>query len=205
MFLRITYIDRRFLSRGAFIVNDIDVIKRVQDGDSKSFSILVEKYHRPLLNFIYRLVGDERIVEDIGQEVFLSVYKSIKDFDVRMGTPFTAWLFITARNRCISELRKNRRVNISIEDTIELADQDKSPEQAAIDNERLDAIHASIEQLPEPYKSTILQSLRGISLQEIALSDGISPGTVKSRLFRAREKMKLMLFKYFGGKDYERL
>ena len=186
-------------------MNDIDVIKRVQAGDSKSFSILVEKYHRPLLNFIYRLVGDERIVEDIGQEIFLSVYKSMRDFDVSRGTPFAAWLFITARNRCISELRKNSRVNISIEDTMEPVDQGKSPEQAAIDKERLDAIHASIEQLPEPYKSTILQSLRGISLQEIALSEGISPGTVKSRIFRAREKMKSILFKYFGGKDYERL
>jgi len=194
-----------FLSKGASIVNDIDVIKRVQAGDSRSFSILVEKYHRPLLNFIYRLVGDERIVEDIGQEVFLSVYKSMRDFDAGRGAPFAAWLFITARNRCISELRKNSRVNISIEDTMEPVDQDKSPEQAAIGKERLDAIHASIEQLPEPYKSTILQSLRGISLQEIALSEGISPGTVKSRIFRAREKMKSMLFKYFGGKDYERL
>lgn len=193
------------MSKGASIVNDIDVIKRVQAGDSRSFSILVEKYHRPLLNFIYRLVGDERIVEDIGQEVFLSVYKSMRDFDAGRGAPFAAWLFITARNRCISELRKNSRVNISIEDTMEPVDQDKSPEQAAIGKERLDAIHASIEQLPEPYKSTILQSLRGISLQEIALSEGISPGTVKSRIFRAREKMKSMLFKYFGGKDYERL
>ena len=144
-------------------------------------------------------------MEDIGQEVFLSVYKSMRDFDASRGTPFAAWLFITARNRCISELRKNSRVNISIEDTIELVDQDKSPEQAAIDNERLDAIQVSIEQLPEPYKSSILQSLRGISLQEIAFSDGISLGTAKSRIFRAREKMKSMLFKYFGGKDYERL
>ena len=180
-------------------MNDIDVIKRVQVGDSMSFSILVEKYHRPLLNFIYRLVGDERIVEDIGQEVFLSVYKSMRDFDVCTGTPFTAWLFITARNRCISELRKNRHMNVSIEDTMELVVQDTSPEQAAIDNEHLDAIHASLKQLPEPYKSTILQSLRGVSMKEIALRDGISLGTVKSRIFRAREKMKSMMFKYFGG------
>jgi RNA polymerase sigma-70 factor, ECF subfamily len=193
------------LSRGGSLVNDIDVIKRVQAGDSKSFSLLVEKYHRPVLNFIYRLVGDERIVEDIGQEVFLSVYRSIREFDVCRGTPFSAWLFITARNRCISELRKKCRMNVSIEETIELVVQEKSPEQAAIDNEHLEAIHASLKQLPEPYKSTILQSLRGASLKEIAIREGISPGTVKSRIFRARGIMKSMLFKYFGGKDYERL
>jgi RNA polymerase sigma-70 factor, ECF subfamily len=185
-------------------VNDIDVIKRVQAGDSKSFSLLVEKYHRPLLNFIYRIVGDERIVEDIGQEVLLGVYKSLRDFDVCRGTPFSAWLFITARNRCISELRKNR-MNVSIEDTMEPAAQEKSPEQAAINNERQEAIRASLKQLPEPYRRTILQSLQGVSLKEIALREEISIGTVKSRIFRAREKMKSMLFKYFGEKDYERL
>ena len=182
-------------------MNDIDVIKRVQAGDSESFSLLVEKYHKQLLNFIYRLVGDERIVEEIGQEVFLSVYKSMREFDISRGTPFSAWLFITARNRCISELRKSFRSNVSIEEIVEPVAQEKSPEQAAIDNERLDAIRASLMQLPEPYKSTILQSMRGVSLEEMALKERIPLGTVKSRLFRAREKMKSMLFEYFGGKD----
>jgi RNA polymerase sigma-70 factor, ECF subfamily len=186
-------------------VNDIDVVKRVQAGDSKSFSLLVEKYHKPLLNFIYRLLGDARIVEDIGQEVFLSVYKSMRNFDISMGTPFSAWLFITARNRCISELRKNRQTIVSIEDTMELAIQEKTPERAIIDKEHLDAIQSSLKQLPEPYRSAILHSLRGLSLKEIARREGISLGTAKSRIFRAREKIKAMLFKYFGGKDYGRL
>jgi len=186
-------------------VNDIDIIKRVQAGDSKSFAFLVDKYHRPLLNFIYRLVGDARIVEDIGQEVFLSVYKTIRDFDISMGTPFSAWLFITARNRCISELRKNRQTIVSIEDSMEFAIREKSPDQAIIDNEHLDAIRTSLKLLPEPYRSTILQSLHGLSLKEIAHKEGISLGTAKSRIFRAREKMKTMLFKHFGGKDYGKL
>jgi RNA polymerase sigma-70 factor, ECF subfamily len=186
-------------------VNDIDVVKRIQAGDSKSFSLLVEKYHKPLLNFIYRFVGDARIVEDIGQEVFLSVYKSMRDFDISMGTPFSAWLFITARNRCISELRKKHQTSVSIEDTMEIAIRDKSPEQAIIDKEHLDAIKSSLKQLPEPYRSAILHSLRGLSLKEIARREVISLGTAKSRIFRAREKMKAMLFTYFGGKDHGRL
>jgi len=84
-------------------VDDIDIVKRVQAGDRNAFSLLVEKYHRPLLSFIYRLVGDDRSVEDIGQDVFLNVYKSISRFDLSEGVPFSAWLFIAARNRCISE------------------------------------------------------------------------------------------------------
>jgi RNA polymerase sigma-70 factor (ECF subfamily) len=89
-------------------VRDIDAISKIRAGDTEAFSALVEKYHRRLLNFIYTLTGDEAAVEDIGQEVFLSVYKSLDRFDEKRGVPFSAWLFIIARNRCISELRGSR-------------------------------------------------------------------------------------------------
>ena len=185
-------------------MDDFDIIKRVQNGDVESFSLLVEKYHNHLLNFIYRIVRDEKIVEDIGQEVFISIYRSLQSFDVQRGTPFSAWLFMSARNRCVSELRKNRnKANISIEEADGLAGRRISPEDAASDNERLKAIQASLEQLPEPFKSTIFQSLRGDSLQEMARQSGVSEGTVKSRLFRARGKLKLFLKEHFGGSGYE--
>jgi RNA polymerase sigma-70 factor (ECF subfamily) len=71
-------------------MDDIDIVRRVQAGDSNSFALLVTKYHRQLLSFIYRLLGDGRFVEDIGQDVFLSVYKSIRNFDLSEGTPFSA-------------------------------------------------------------------------------------------------------------------
>jgi RNA polymerase sigma-70 factor, ECF subfamily len=187
-------------------VDDIDIIRRVKNGDAESFSLLVEKYHKRLLNFIYRLVGDEKIVEDLGQEVFLSVYKSLDRFDVLRGTPFSAWLFMSARNRCISELRKKRgRPHISIDDADDIAVQERSPVETMIDEDRLQAMHSALEQLPEPFKSAILQSLRGASLEKIATESGISVGTVKSRLSRAREKMRVLLSERFGGKDRERI
>jgi len=76
-----------------------------KNSDVELYSLLVEKYHRRLLNFIYRLVSDERIVEDISQEVFISIYKSIMNYDLERGTPFSTCLFINGRNRCISKLR----------------------------------------------------------------------------------------------------
>jgi len=180
-------------------VDDIEIIQSVQTGNSESFSLIVDRYHRHLLNFIYRLLGDSQMVEDIGQEVFLSVYKSIRSFDISRGIPFSAWLFITARNRCISELRK-RKLNTSSIDTVSgLSSNEKTPEQSASDEERLLAIHAALEQLPEPYKQTNLQSLRGDSPEEIARNNRISRGTVKSRLSRARQKMKLLMQERFGG------
>jgi RNA polymerase sigma-70 factor (ECF subfamily) len=116
--------------------------------------------------------------------------------------PFSAWLFITARNRCISELRRKNRKIVSIEGMVNMRAQEKTPEQTANDEERLLAIRAALEQLPEPYRQTILQSLRGDSPEEIARSNRISRGTVKSRLSRARDKMKLLLEEHFGGNYY---
>lgn len=180
-------------------MDDTEIIKSVQAGKSESFSLIVDRYHRHLLNFIYRLLGDPETVEDIGQEVFLSVYKSIRNFDVTRGIPFSAWLFITARNRCISELRKKKPRAASIETISGLSSNEKTPEQSASDGERFLAIHAALEQLPEPYKKTIMQSLRGDSPEEIARNNRISRGTVKSRLWRARQRMKLLLHERFGG------
>jgi RNA polymerase sigma-70 factor (ECF subfamily) len=185
-------------------LDDIEAVKSVQAGNSESFSFLVQKYHKHLLNFIYRIIGDEQMVEDIGQEVFLNIYKSIRTFNTQRGVPFSAWLFITARNRCISELRKGNRPIISIEEAAGLKASDKTPEQAASDNERLLAVRAALEQLPEPYRRTILQSLQGDSPEEIATSNQISPGTVKSRLSRARERLRLLLQAHLGGNNYER-
>lgn len=183
-------------------MDDIEVVRSVQAGNSEAFSLLVEKYHRHLLNFIFRLVGNEQIVEDLGQEVFLSVYKSIRSFQVGRGVPFSAWLFITARNRCISELRKRNRATVSIEDMVHLQAPGRTPEESAAGEERLLAVHAALAQLPEPYRQTILQSLRGDLPEEIARSNGISRGTVKSRLSRARERMKLLLQERLGGNEH---
>jgi RNA polymerase sigma-70 factor (ECF subfamily) len=180
-------------------VDDTEIIKSVQAGNSEAFSLLVDKYHRHLLNFIYRLLGGGQMVEDIGQEIFLSIYKSIRNFDIRRGIPFSAWLFITARNRCISELRRKKQRSVSIDFIARLSSEERTPEEAASDEERLLAIHAALEQLPEPYRETIIQSLRGDSPEEIARNARISPGTVKSRLSRARQKMKLLLHERFGG------
>ena len=185
-------------------MEDNDVIREVKYGDIEAFSILVEKYHRRLLNFIFRLVGDSDVVEDLGQEVFLSVYKSMKDFDETRGTPFSAWLFITARNRCISELRnRNIAKKVCLDESFELEDGRGTPEDELLETERREALQSSLEQLPEPFRAAILASLEGDSLEEIAVKENISVGTVKSRLFRAREKMKRLLKEYLGGKVYE--
>jgi RNA polymerase sigma-70 factor (ECF subfamily) len=187
-------------------MDDRDIIGQIKSGNTDAYSFLVEKYHRPLLTFIFRIVDDAALVEDIGQDVFFSVYRSLKDFDEGKGTPFSAWLFIAARNRCISVLRERReRKRVDLEEIATMPDGAKGAEDMMLEQERMAALAASLQQIPEPFRTTLLRSLKGESLEEIAMTEGISTGTVKSRLFRARERMRLLVREYFGGKGYERV
>jgi len=184
-------------------MRDREIIRRIKNGEVEAFSILVKKYHSGLLSFIYRLVGDEKIVEDLGQEVFLDAYKSLRDFDIERGTPFSAWLFIMARNRCISELRKrNGAACLPIDEIIDLGAELKSAEELLIEHEQRQMMASSIKRLAQPFRAPLVMSLQGCSLKEIADACGLSPGTVKSRLGRAREKLRLLVKVYSGGKGY---
>jgi RNA polymerase sigma-70 factor, ECF subfamily len=186
-------------------MNDNAIIRLVQDGNTEAFAQLVQKYHKNLLSFIYRLVKDPQLTEDIGQEVFLSVYKSLSKFDPELGTPFVAWLYIIARNRCINDLRKRGNVkNLQIEDFSQLPSVKDTAEEELVRHEGLQALESSLEQLPEPFKATIIKSLQGASLNEIANECGIPLSTVKSRLFRAKEKIKQLMNGYVGGVSHER-
>lgn len=186
--------------------DDRDILESIKRGNVEAFSLLVEKYHKSLLNFIYRMVGDESIVEDIGQEVFLDAYKSLRGFDEKRGTPFSAWLFISARNRCVSELRKRHgRVMVPVEEIPELAVGSESVEEELIDHEDRLVFKACIEKLSEPFKEPLLMSIQGRSFEEIAKGCGISIGTAKSRIHRARERLKSFVKDYFKEKGYERV
>jgi RNA polymerase sigma-70 factor (ECF subfamily) len=187
-------------------MEDSEIIRCVKAGDTEAFSLLVEKYHRRLLTFIFRLVDDQAGIEDIGQEVFWSAYKSLPGFDEGRGTPFSAWLFTIARNRCISEIRRRQGLRtIPLDKETAIPSRQQNQEEILIEHERRQAIKASLDQLPEPFRGTILRSLEGEAPDVIALADGISVGTVKSRLFRAREKLKALVREYIGGKGYGRV
>jgi len=115
--------------------------------------------------------------------------------------PFAAWLFIVARNRAVSELRRRGRLKIlSFDESRAAPDPAPHGEDILIDRERHQALKDSLAQLPEMYQSVILKSLKGDSIREIAKLEALTPGTVKSRLFRARKQLKSLLC---GGKRSE--
>lgn len=186
-------------------MDDQTIIERVQSGDVNAYALLVRKYHRNLLAFIFRIVRDSHLAEDIGQEVFLNVYKELPRFDAGRGTPFAAWLFIVARNQCIDELRRRGRTEpVGVEPLERLAAGGESAEEALLRREELAALTATVRDLPEPFRSTIIMSLQGATLDEIARQSGVPQATVKTRLFRAKEKIALVLREHFGGIEHAR-
>ncbi len=186
-------------------MDDNTIIRLIQDGKTEAYASLVQKYHKNLLSFIYRLVRDPHSTEDIGQDVFLSAYKSLPRFDTERGTPFVAWLFVIARNRCVNHLRDHQIVkDVPVDELKYLPITEDTAEEELIRREDLRILTASLEQLPEPFKSTIMKSLKGASLDEIACEYGIPLSTVKSRLFRARAKVRQLMNIYVGGVGHER-
>jgi RNA polymerase sigma-70 factor, ECF subfamily len=170
---------------------DQEIIQRIKNGETSAYKLLVQKYHRHLLNFIFRIVRDEFIVEDIGQEVFISIYRSLNDFDESRGVPFSAWLFIVARNRCISELRKKKTAEfVPIFDDFPAPNPSQAADDSLIFKEQRIAIEKALEKLEEPFRTTLLQSLMGASINDIAKTCSLPESTVKTRLFRARQKLK---------------
>ena len=183
------------------MLDELEIIRKIKAGDINAYALLVERYHRPLLAYIFKIIRNNDLAEDIGQEVFFSVYRSLKSFDENKGIPFSAWIFTAARNRCITALRqKQNREPIDLNEIEFLEDGKKNPEEHLLEREEMRAVVASLQQIPEPYKKTILMSLEGNSLEKIAISQSITLGTVKSRLFRAKERMRTLVAAYFGCK-----
>ncbi len=177
------------------------VIREIKAGNTSSYALLVERYHKPLLAYIFKIVGDKDLVEDIGQEVFFTVYRSLKTFDETKGVPFSAWIFTAAKNHSISALRKRRTGSQRGLDELEfLEDGRENPEEHLLVQEQIIAVNASLQQIPEPFRNTLSMSLEGSSLEKIATIQEVTVGTVKSRLFRAKERMRLLISAYFEMK-----
>ncbi len=179
-------------------MEDEDIILKVKAGDREAFSALVEKYHRPLLNFIYHLLGNPSLVEDLGQDIFLSAYQSLAHFDLNRGTPFSAWLFTIARNRVYSELRKKKPL-FPLENFFHLRSPEPEPDELLLSQERVLAIQDCLKVLPETYQQALMSHLEGFTHVQMAHQQNTPVGTVKARFFRAKRMMKGLLEKRMGG------
>ncbi len=175
--------------------DDFSLIKRFIDGDESTFNTLVLRHKDKVRNIIYLILNNTNSVDDIAQEVFITVYKNLYRF--RFESQFTTWLYRITINKCKDHLRKIkiRKIFTPLKDTEEEPGYNSPAENVDIS----DIVHDAINKLPEKLKTPLLlKDIEGLSYQEIAESMQCELGTVKSRIFRAREGLREVL------KPYER-
>lgn len=172
------------------IDDDYSIIRQFIYGDKSSFQILVKRHKEKVRNIIYITMNNSALVDDIAQDVFITVYKNLKYF--RFESQFTTWLYRITVNRCKDYLRKMnvRRIFSPIEDGTEVSEYSTPVEDNDISRIVMDAISKLPVKLRMPL---ILKDIEGFSYQEIAESLNCEMGTVKSRIFRGREKLKEIL------------
>lgn len=169
------------------------LIQQFIDGDESAFSSLMVRHKDKVRNLVYLTLGDSDFVDDISQDVFISVYKKLGEF--RFESKFTTWLYRITVNKCRDYLRKKkvRSIFVSIKDTETELSTGGQPEN--IDIPAL--VRKGIKRLPEKLRiPLILRDIDGLSYKEIADQLECEVGTVKSRIFRARESLKIILEPY---------
>ena len=167
--------------------DDLKVVRRVVAGDRESFRTIVHRYEGPLFSLIRNLTSDAHDWEDIAQETFLAAYTHLRSFDSRRAA-FSTWLFTIARNKCLNA-RKKRRPQTGLRQP-ESADTRAAGADAEEEEwfRRLDAALASLP--PEQKTAFVLAEIQELPLAEVARIERVKLGTVKSRLNRAKEKLR---------------
>ena len=175
---------------------DQQLVERVQRGDKRAFELLVEKYQRKLARLLSRLIRDPGEVEDVTQEAFIKAYRALPSF--RGDSAFYTWLYRiginTAKNYLVAMGRRApTSTDVEAEEAEgleggELLRDINTPESLLLTKEIGNTVNAAIEALPEELRSAIqLRELEGMSYEEIAKLMDCPIGTVRSRIFRARE------------------
>ncbi len=181
---------------------DLEHVKAFQEGRKKSFDELVIRYQDRVFNICYRMLGNYEDANDSAQDIFIRVYRSLQGF--RLQSSFSTWLYRIAVNTCknrvgSSSYRRNRsviRINGSTnrdgeERSMEIGDCTHTPNGALERKEREAVIQKAIESLPENQRTVVvLRDAEGFAYDEIVEITGLNLGTVKSRIARARERLK---------------
>jgi RNA polymerase sigma-70 factor (ECF subfamily) len=178
----------------------------VLDGSIDRFEDLVRRHQRPIINFLYRMVGDFELALDLSQDVFVRVYASLNRFDSRYR--FTTWLYRIASNCAIDHMRRRRPITTSLDAPQRLQDgevmsqpvgDEPDPARQYEAKEALARLERSIDKLPEEYRELVLlRHSAHLSYEEMARVTGRPLGTVKNRLFRARETLRGLM----DGEDH---
>jgi len=187
---------------------DPAVLERARSGDLEAFAEIVRCYQAPVLSTIHRTIGGSypHEVEDLAQELFLKIFKALHRFDPDRGVRFSTWLFTSVKNLCYDHLRKRRLPTESLDrysrDDPEpapgdIASRSPAPPKRVVVHETGRVIADAVARLPLDQRlAFVLREYERFSYEEIARITDASVGTVKSRLFRAKENLRHLLADY---------
>lgn len=184
-------------------MDDAQVMLRVRDGDDSAFNYLVERYRRAMISFMFRMVHNAAVAEELAQEVFLRVYRSRASYSA--DAKFTTWLYRIATNLAMNHARDNKHERpeekASLDETdeetgltLDLADDRPNVEQEILRRERLRAIRKHVDALPERQRMAVLMhKYQELDYRQIAETLHLSESATKSLLFRAYETLRISL------------
>lgn len=183
-------------SRDLSLASDRELVAIAVNGFDGSFEELVRRYQRPISAYVYRMVGNYESALDLTQEIFIKVYNSLRRY--RSEFKFSTWIYKIAHNSAVDHLRRTATREQSLisgteSDTFELPIESSrlTPEQESERKERRGEIESVIRTLPGNYRELIiLRHSQDLTYEEIVEVTGLPLGTVKNRLFRAREMMR---------------
>ncbi len=172
--------------------SDGDIIKQCLKGNKELFAVLVDKYKKQIVAYIFSLIKDREEANDLAQETFIRVYKNLWKYNQQYK--FSTWIYQIAKNISLDYLKKKRPLLVS-EDYIDaVEDKQGSPEQSTLKKEMQQDLLKAVNQLaPQLRETLILYHINNLSYQEISEIRGITVSKVKNQLFQARKKMKKMM------------
>ena len=173
--------------------DDFSLIKRFIDGDESVFRLIIQRHKEKVRNIVYLTLNSNDAVDDIAQEVFITVYKNLNQF--KFQSQFTTWLYRITVNKCKDHIRKMkiRKIFSPIKD----ADKEAGYNTSVEESNTAELVQEAITKLPDKLRvPLLLKDIEGFSYQEIAETVQCEIGTVKSRIFRAREGLKNLLKPY---------
>lgn len=184
------------------MLTDSQLIREIKDGNVELYAQLIHRYERKIYTFVYHMLKSahlDDLAEDLCQETFYKAYRSINTFKETEAS-FSTWLYTIARNTVLSELRKAKMVNVSLDEShyAPKVANHTLPEQTVLNNEKMNVVREAINSLPAKQRSAlILREYDQLDYQEIAQALGATVSSVKSLLFRARASVKTQLETYF--------
>ncbi|WP_439102650.1 RNA polymerase sigma factor RpoE [Congregibacter sp.] len=188
-------------------VTDKQLVVRVQRGDKGAFDLLVIKYQQKIMSLISRYVNDSDEVQDVAQEAFIKAYRALPNF--RGDSAFYTWLYRiainTAKNHLVSRSRRPPGSDVDVGDAQYLEAGDalrdgETPENALFGEELRTRVHAALDDLPDDLRTAVtLREFDGLSYEEIAAVMECPVGTVRSRIFRAREAIDKIVQQQMDG------